>query len=88
MNSEVNFEDLNVNLSFHCLSVLTLIYGTWLVEIANEINCVSYGIKVIQNTKFSKSQKLKCNKTKEPQNCEINVAQKFHVTRYLITLLY
>ena len=35
VNSELNFEDVNVDPK---LSLLKLIYGTWLVEIAKEIN--------------------------------------------------
>ena len=37
VNSEFNFEDVNVDLK---LSFLKLIYGTWLVKISKEANHV------------------------------------------------
>ena len=71
------------------LSLLKLIYGTWLVEIAKEINRV-----LLKNAKFQKWFKIenfqkiaktKCREICEPQNREINVSRKFHVIRYFNT---
>ena len=54
VSCDVNFEDVNIGLK---LSFLKLIYRTWMVENAKDINCVllkKREIKVIQNTKFFK----------------------------------
>ena len=58
VNSDVNFGDVNVNIK---LSFLKLIYGTSLVKIAKEINCVllkNAKLKWFKIQNFRKSWKL------------------------------
>ena len=49
VNSEFNFEDVNVDLK---LSLLKLIYGTWLVKVAKEINRVLPRKAKLNNSKY------------------------------------
>ena len=77
--------DVNVNLTLKMwISTFNCRFCTWLEEIAMEMNRVllkNAKFKWFKIQNFQKIAKIKCREICTPQNHEINVSQKFYVTR-------